>query len=688
MDTQNTSAFGKQEMDNLEEILKYAAKSLNRNLSSLEQSLITSLYDDYTASVDRIIVNKNDGLLLPETDDRAGVVDLTEDYACVFKTEPVCVSSPDENIATTNGKMYQDLFEHGAQPMASLLSLSVSKTDMSSPEKTRNLIAQIASPNNLYGIPMVGGDICFSDAGKGVSADVMSIGIIDKSAWLSPASNGEGNHVYLLSTYDKNEPEIFSFRTTYELICDLHDEGLIVSARGVGKQGVLGACADMVAAGNNGIEFYADPFTEQAPDFQQLLKYDPDQIVLIIKEEHRGDMEQLCRKWNKQWLHIGTVTDEHQLTVLHHQTKIAELPANILTAFKNTDQKEGNADLSPEKRNDPDFPEVPLPENDQEIAKFMLSNPNLLSKQWIFEQFDSTIGTNNLTTNFISDTSVLQVKGSRHALAVSFCNHLFNIEKYPEAIHNIAAEASRRVVCSGGAPLALTGCMNFDKINDIQKPEYLHAIRKNFAVACEKLGMSSSGINIKNACPSNDAPVQASIGCIGFLNDKHHHITMSFKGKGDMIYLIGRSTESLLSSEYIRSYHQMKDTPPPSIDLEAEAKVQSVIQRLISRKLVKSAHAISRGGLFLSLLESSMIRGFGFDITVDGEIRKDAFLFGESPSRVVVSVATSRETDFIDFMMETGVSFMTLGHVTREEIRIDDNSYGFVSDYKKKFHSA
>jgi len=110
-----------------------------------------------------------------------------------------------------------------------------------------------------------------------------------------------------------------------------------------------------------------------------------------------------------------------------------------------------------------------------------------------------------------------------------------------------------------------------------------------------------------------------------------------------------------------------------------------VAQKLIARQLVKSAHSVSKGGLFMALLESAMVRSFGFDVTVDAEIRKDAFLFGESPSRIIVSVAMARETDFIDFMMNTGAPFMTLGHVTREEIRIDDNSYGFISDYRKRY---
>jgi phosphoribosylformylglycinamidine synthase len=489
--------------------------------------------------------------------------------------------------------------------------------------------------------------------------------------------------VYLLRVYDKEQPAIFSARTSYELLCDLHDAGLIVAVQSVGTNGVLGACACMVAAGSNGIALWAETLIRQPADFQDILHYVPDQIVLIVREERRSDMEQLCRKWGKQWLQIGVVIDEQKLFVKHCRITMADISADVCRMFgdavPNTDE-----DVISEHTTGEATVDLPHPEDCREIAEYLLTSPNLLSQQWLFNQFDSTIGTNNLTTNFISDASVLQLKGTRHAVIAAFGSSLYPVEHYPKAVELMIADIVRKSVCSGGMPLVLTGCLQYSGISDVAFREKSALIRKQIASTCHKLGIAMSDISARYIPTDKINSVHLALGNIAFLEDKRQQMTISFKGKGDMIYLIGKSTDQLGAAEYTRYCHRMAGTQP-SIDMDAEVQLLNVVQQIILRKLVKSAHNVSRGGLFMSLLESAMVRGFGFDITVDSEIRKDTFLFGEAPSRVVVSVATSRETDFIDFMMGHHVPFMTLGHVTREEIRIDDNSYGFICDYKQKY---
>jgi phosphoribosylformylglycinamidine synthase len=165
-------------------------------------------------------------------------------------------------------------------------------------------------------------------------------------------------------------------------------------------------------------------------------------------------------------------------------------------------------------------------------------------------------------------------------------------------------------------------------------------------------------------------------------------MTLAFKDKGDMIFLIGKSSNDIACSQYIYSYHGIRESPAPEFDLDFEYRVQSAVKGLIQKNLVRSAHDVSDGGLYINLVESSLPRNLGFDITSPAEVRKDAFLFGESQSRIVVSVTNSRETDFIDFMMETGLPFSAVGHVTKGELRIDDQSFGFISDVKKSYQTA
>ena len=155
-----------------------------------------------------------------------------------------------------------------------------------------------------------------------------------------------------------------------------------------------------------------------------------------------------------------------------------------------------------------------------------------------------------------------------------------------------------------------------------------------------------------------------------------------------MIYLIGRSQNDISSSQYLVSYHGIENSPPPHFDLDFEYGVQQVVKDLIKFSLVRSAHDVSEGGLFITLLECGMPKYLGFDITTDAEVRKDAFLFGEAQSRIIVSVVPSRETEFIDYMLKTETPFSVLGHVTRGECRIDDISYGFICDLMKEYNLA
>ncbi|MDR1171920.1 MAG: hypothetical protein LBL24_05660 [Bacteroidales bacterium] len=671
----------------MEQALDCVIQQVGRKLNPLEKSIISLLYDNCTNRLNhRFTIDAENDLLAVETDGQAGIVELTEDYACTFKTDPVYAKSAKEiagKVAAASGKIYREMSVCGSQPLATFLSLS---SDMPSTASARadlqRAISDMASYGNTYGIPVMGGDMRFNNSeNQGIAANLLTIGLIDKGTMLVSGCQGVDNPVYLVGAPDAGKQiasSAFIARSLYELICDLHDEDAIVAVQNINGGGIAGACADMVANGTNGIELNTEMFAEE----QKLTEFIPDKVMMILKREYGKKLEKACHKWNMRCMQVGATTGEHKLKVVKGRASLADLPASVLSMFYGALPGK-DIELIPVAATDgTSSTEAPIPNEHKEVAKFLVTCPNLVSQQWIFEQFDSTVGTNNLSTNFISDAPVLQIKGARHALAVSFCQSATDIAKYPGAANFVVAESLRRAVCSGGVPYVLTGCLNYS--GDIDEKVLQH-INEHIALFCKKTGVSSSGICMNRVAKGKSVISNLSVGAIAFLNDKRQHMTMSFKGKGDMIYMLGKSTNNLDSSEYIRNRHNIKDTPPQYVDLDVEAKLLRVAQKVIARKLVKSAHSISKGGLFMALLESAMVRSFGFDITVDDEIRKDAFLFGESPSRIVVSVAMARETDFIDFMMEAEIPFLTLGHITREEIRIDDNSYGFISDYKKKY---
>ena len=305
------------------------------------------------------------------------------------------------------------------------------------------------------------------------------------------------------------------------------------------------------------------------------------------------------------------------------------------------------------------------------------------------------VRTVNMTTNKPSDAGVINIKGTNTALAVSTdCNSRY-VKADPKKGTMIAvAEAARNVACTGAKPLAITNCLNFGSpYNPNAFWQFANTI-KGMGEACKAFDTPVTGGNVSfynqtlidgKAEPISPTP---TIGMLGLLEDKKHHTSLAFRHKGDMIYMLGQSQNDISSSEYLFSYHNVKNSPAPAFELKTEVKLNNIIVNLAKKDIVHSMHDVSDGGLYITLLESAMPKDLGFDITSPAEIRTDAFLFGESQSRVVVSVPIEKDREFVDYMLENKFPFSALGHVTKGELRIDDTAFGFIQDKKEKYNNA
>jgi len=297
-----------------------------------------------------------------------------------------------------------------------------------------------------------------------------------------------------------------------------------------------------------------------------------------------------------------------------------------------------------------------------------------------------------MSTNKPSDAAIVNVRGTKKGLAMTVdCNARY-VNADPETGCAIAvSEAARNIVCSGGIPSAVTNCLNFgNPYNPEVYWQFVGAI-KGMGKACEKFKTPVTGGNVSFYNQSSyEGPVfpTPTIGMIGVLEDKSLQTTLDFKNEGDTIYLIGESKNDISSSEYLYSYHKVKNTPTPFFDLETEHSIQACISSLIRHQLISSAHDISDGGLFMNLLESAMVNNLGFEITTDSNIRKDAFLFGEAQSRVVVTVSKNHVSAIETELKKQGIHFSKLGSVKGKSVIIDSTNYGLVSEYKHSFDTC
>ena len=695
-------------------------------------SVMWSEHASYKNSIKYLKTLPRDGkqLLVSAGEENAGLVDIGDGLACAFKIEshnhPSAVE-PYQGAATGVGGINRDIFTMGARPVAQLNSLRFGSLDK---ERTKwhlkGVVKGIGDYGNAFGVPVIGGELSFNKCyNTNPLVNAMSVGLMEKDDLISAIAKGKGNPVYIVgsstgkdgihgatfASADLNEnsaddlPSVqvgdpFMEKLLLEASLELNKTGAVVGMQDMGAAGIICSTSEMSEKGGMGMKIELDKVPLRQKDmqaFEILLSESQERMLVVVEKGKEKLVEEIFERWDLHCAIIGEVIDEDNLYFYYNNELVAEVPASPLVLG-------GGAPVYDREYKEPeyfkeyqkfDIKNVPEPTDYKEVALQLIQNPNLASKKWVIEQYDTMVGTSNMSTNFPSDAGLYNIKDTNKALALTVdCNSRY-VKANPEEGTAIAvAEAARNIVCSGGEPLAITNCLNFgNPYNPEVYWQFVNTI-KGMSKACKNFNTPVTGGNVsfynQMLVDGKVEPIfpTPTIGMLGVVADKNHQMTMAFKNKGDMIFLIGESKNDISSSEYLTYIHNIEKSPSPYFDIKEENKIQEAIKILIKSNLINSAHDVSDGGLFISLVESSISKGYGFDITADAEVRKDAFLFGESQSRVIVTVSASKEDSFIDLLMEKKVSFSALGHVTKSELRVDDNSYGFIHDIKKLYNSA
>jgi phosphoribosylformylglycinamidine synthase len=570
---------------------------------------------------------------------------------------------------------------------------------------------------------VVGGEVYFDECYRtNPLVNAMSVGIMEQGEMISALARGTGNPVYIVGsstgkdgihgatfasadiTEDSADdiPSIqvgdpFMEKLLLEASLELNKTGAIIGMQDMGAAGIICSTSEMSAKGQSGmrIDLQQVPLRQQHMEAWEILLSESQERMLVCVEKGKESVvEAIFDKWDLNCKIIGEVIPEDKLEFFMGDELVAEVPASSLVLG-------GGAPVYDRAYTEPAYfqeyqqfrlEDVPEPEDYKEISYQLVKHPNIASKRWVTEQYDSMVRTNNMSTNFPSDAGLVNIKGTRTALALTTdCNASY-VHADPKKGAMIAvSEAARNIVCSGGEPLAITNCLNFgNPYNPEVYWQFVQAVT-GMGEACRRFGTPVTGGNVsfynQASIEGRTEPVFPTpvIGMLGIVRDKEYGMSLDFKSKGDLIFLIGRSVNDLAGSQYLLTVHGIRETPAPHFELEYEYRVQKAVTGLIRERMIRSAHDVSEGGLYITLVESALPRGFGFDITSPAEIRKDAFLFGEAQSRVVVTVNEARETEFIDFMMEEDLHFSALGHVTKGELRVDDVSFGFINDVKKAY---
>lgn len=660
-------------------------------------------------------------MLAKAGEENAGLVDLGDGIGCAFKIEShnhPSALEPYQGAATGVGGINRDIFTMGARPIAQLNSLRFGDLSL---DKTKwlvkGVVKGISHYGNAFGIPTVGGELFFDDCyNVNPLVNAMSAGIVKAGETVSATSYGVGNPVYIVGSATGKDgihgaafaskditadsvndlPAVqvgdpFQEKLLLEATLEVIKTGAVVGMQDMGAAGIICSNSEMSAKGEHGMRIHLDKVPtrqDHMKPYEILLSESQERMLIVVHKGREKDVEAVFDKWDLNCAVIGEVTDTKRLEYFVNGELVADVPADdlVLGGGAPVYQREYREPAYFAENQKFNIDDVKEPENLVEVVEHLAAHPNLASKRWVTDQYDSMVGVQTMTANLACDAAVVAVKDTDKAIVLTTdCNSRYVYADPYKGTAIAVAEAARNITCAGGEPVAITNCLNFgNPYNPEVYWQFVSAI-KGMGDACRKFETPVTGGNVSFYNQSADGGSvfpTPTIGMLGVMDDVENIMTADFKQPGDLIYLIGESVNDIASSQYLASWHKILKAPAPHFDIDKEYEVQQAIKGLIQHRVIESAHDVADGGLYIALLESSMPNGLGFDIETDDDIRKDAFLFGEAQSRVVVTVAPEEQERFVEFMATSDVEFSLLGTVNNGSLTVDEVPFGHVTDLK------
>jgi phosphoribosylformylglycinamidine synthase subunit PurL len=671
-------------------------------------------------------------MLVKAGEENAGLMDIGDGFGVVFKIEshnhPSAIE-PFQGAATGVGGIHRDIFTMGARPVAALNSLRFGNLKEA---KTQHLLTGVVHGighyGNCFGVPTVGGELYFEQCyHTNPLVNAMSVGVLKNGETISATAKGLGNPVFFVgsatgkdgiggasfasaditaeSTQELPAVQVgdpFQEKKLLEACLEVIQTGAVVGMQDMGAAGIICSTAEMSAKGEVGMRIDLDKVPTRHGNlnagqsgmkaWELLLSESQERMLMVVEKGKEEMVKRVFDKWDLPCSEIGEVTNDGLLHFYMHGVLEAALPAFELVLGGGAPQytRDFKEPAYFEKVKSFNAAHVPVPADLLEVAEKLITQPNIASKRAVYVQYDSMVGAGNASTNAPSDAAIVVAKPTSKGLALTTdCNSRYVYADPYKGAMIAVAEAARNIVCSGGAPLGITNCLNFGNPYDPEVYfQFVHAI-KGMGEACVKFDTPVTGGNVSfyNQNPDGAVYPTPTIGMVGLLDNVNEKMTLDFKEAGDLLFLIGVSRNDINSSEYLHKIHGVEFSPAPYFDLEEEWALHQTIAGLIKNKIIQSAHDISDGGLFVTLLESCFHRELGVAVvTANNTFRKDAYWFGEAQSRVVVSVQEGKLAAFKKLMGQS--AYEELGRVTNGSIQIDGADWGTVRSWKEKYDTA
>ncbi len=641
--------------------------------------------------------------------ENAGAVDIGDGLCAVFKMEshnhPSFIE-PYQGAATGVGGILRDIFTMGARPIALLDSLRFGLLDRPKNRYlVKGVVAGIAGYGNCMGVPTVGGEMVFNEIySNNPLVNVFCLGIAKKDRLFKGTAAGVGNPVLYVGSKtgrddihgatmasdsfdeasESKRPTVqvgdpFTEKLLLEACLELMETDLLVGIQDMGAAGLTSSSCEMASRAGNGLELDLTQVPRREPGmtpYELMLSESQERMLMVAKQGKEEDVLRICRKWDLDCAVVGRVTGDGILRVKDQGKVVAEIPAKALAEDGPKYERPNAPPAYQELLQALNLDALKEPKDYTAVLLELLASPTIASKRWVYEQYDHMVRTNSVVRPG-SDAAVLRIKGTNKAVAITAdCNGRYCV-LHPYMGGMIAvAEAARNLVCSGAEPIGLTDCLNF---GNPERPEVMWQFIlsvEGIADACHALNVPVVSGNVSFYNETNGLNIYPTpiLGMVGLIEQAEQTMTQWFKQAGDVIILLGATREDLGGTEYLRVAHHREQGEPPYLNLDTEKALQACALTLIRDGVVQSAHDCSDGGLAVALAEcclSNPTQALGAVVRLDGyTIRRDALLFGESQSRIVLSVKAEAAETVLKAAQAMGVPAAKIGTVGGERLVI------------------
>ncbi|MHB8580791.1 MAG: phosphoribosylformylglycinamidine synthase subunit PurL [Ignavibacteriaceae bacterium] len=689
-----------------EEEFERVKKILGRIPSFTELGIFSVMWSEHCSYKNSIALLKTlprsgGKLLVGAGEENAGLVDIGDGLAVAFKIEshnhPSAVE-PYQGAATGVGGIMRDIFTMGARPIASLDSLRFgSLDDPHSRFLFDGIVRGIGDYGNSFGVPTVAGEVYFDESYQGNPlVNAMAVGIVKIEHVASAVASGEGNPVMIVGSStgrdgihgatfaseeisEKSEakrPSVqvgdpFTEKLLLEASLEIIKNGWLIGIQDMGAAGISCSTSEMSAKGNSGMKINLSkvPLREKGMTaYEIMLSESQERMLCTVKKGFEDKVKEVFEKWDLHCEIIGEVTNDGLLHIDYEGENKAVMPAYELVLgggapvyYRNSKEPEYLKEVRAF-----DFSTLPVPKNLSETFLKVFSSPNIVSKRWVYEQYDSMVRTNTIVGPG-SDSAVIYIKENNKALAVKTdCNSRYVYLNPKEGTKIAVAESARNIVCSGGVPLAITNCLNF---GNPYKPEMYWQFKEainGMGEACRFFDTPVTGGNVSfyNESPNVAVYPTPTIGMVGLIENLKNITTSFFKDENDLIFILGEDFEELGGSEYVKVIHGKVAGDSPNINLAVEKNLHDTLLQLINEGFIKSAHDISEGGVVAALAECCIINQeklIGAEITIPVKTREDFSIFSESQSRIIISISEVNRNKVVKILEERNQPFYFAG---------------------------